>query len=201
MSESRPTPANRRQVLAAMAMGGSGLALALAGAPIRALAQEAPDYSSHPLTGIWLAMANPALPENPQFPAPSVFTADGYVVLSFPPIGIGANGPVIQSSPVGIWEPYDDQTGHFTVVQTQSALDGTYVGSVTINGYPSVQSGDMTFVDRIDLTHITIRDASGAVVAEPPPDASGRPVTGIRMAVDAAGFPEMESEGSPSPEA
>ncbi len=150
---------------------------------------------------MWLAMANPSLAENPQFPAPSFFTADGYVILEFPPIDIGANGPVIQSSPVGVWEPFDDRTGHFTVVQTQSTLDGTFVGSVTINGYPSVQEGDMTFVDRIDLTHVSIRDASGAVVAEPPPDASGRPVTAIRMAVDAPGFPEMQPEGSPSPEA
>lgn len=199
MTAPRTSPANRRQLLAAM--GGSGLALALAASPSRLLAQDTPDYSDHPLTGMWLAMANPALPENPQFPASSLFDANGDVFLSFPPIDVGADGPVIQSSPLGVWEPYDDQTGHFTVVQTMSALDGTFVGSVTIDGYPSVQPDGMTFIDRIDLTHVTIRDANGAIVAEPPPDATGRPVTGMRMAVGAAGFPGADAappEGTPA---
>jgi hypothetical protein len=147
---------------------------------------------------MWLAMANPALPENSPFPAPSWFSADGNVVLAFPPSDIGPNGAVLQSSPVGVWEPYDDRTGHFTVVQTLSTPDGTLIGSVTINGYPSVDADNMTFTDRNDLTHVTIRDASGAVLQEVSPDPNGRKVTAIRMKVDAPGFPETIPAATPA---
>lgn len=93
----------------------------LAASPGQIFAQETTDHSSHPLTSMWLVMANPALPENPSFPAPAWFSASGNVVLAFPPSDIGPNGVVLQSSPVGIWESYDDRTEHFTVVQTLSA--------------------------------------------------------------------------------
>ncbi len=199
MSESRPAPANRRQVLAAMAMSGSGLALALAASPRRALAQETPDYSSHPLTGIWLAMANPALPETQKFPAPGIFTADGIAISSFPVSDIGPGGPVLQTGFIGIWEPYDEQTGHMTVVTMQSGLDGTFLGSVTINGFPHVSDDGATFIDDFSLSYVTIRDASGAVVMEIPPGTPNRPVTAMRMTVGNAGFPETSPEASPAP--
>lgn len=187
------TSTNRRNLITA---AGSGLALSLI-APARGLAQTTNDYSDHPLTGMWLAMANPALPENPPFPAPSLFSAEGYVVLQFPPIDVGADGPVYQGSPVGVWAPHDERTGHFTVVQTLSAPDGSLIGSVTINGFPSVNDDGMTFTDLAELTHITIRDASGAILQEIPPDPSGRRVTAIRMAVDAPGFPEATPVATP----
>jgi len=194
MSATFSALANRRQLIGAA----SGIAVALAATPHRAFAQESVDYSDHPLTGMWLAMANPGLPENPPFPAPSLFGADGTVVLAFPPSDVGPNGPVLQSSPVGVWEPYDDRTGHFTAVQTLSAPDGTLIGSVTINGFPSVNDDNRTFTDRNDLTHVTIRDASGMVLQEVPPDPNGRKVTGIRMAVEAPGFPEGMPEATPA---
>jgi hypothetical protein len=196
MTRQSLTSTNRRQLIAA---AGGGLAVALAAMPNRGLAQAANDYSDHPMTGMWLAMANPALPGNPPLPAPSLFTAEGYVVLQFPPIDIGANGPVIQGNPLGVWEPYDEQTAHFTVVQSLSAPDGTLIGSVTINGFPSVNDDNMTFTDRAELTHVTIRDANGAILQEIPGDPSGRRVTGIRMAVDAPGFPEAEATPAATP--
>lgn len=194
MSTPFSASANRRQILGAA----GGIAAALAAAPHRVFAQESADYSDHPLTGMWLAMANPLLPENPPFPAPSWFSADGHVVLVFPVSDVGPNGLVFQSSPVGVWEPYDDRTGHFTVVQSISALDGTLIGSATINGFPSVNADNLTFTDRNDLTHVTIRDASGMVLQEIPPDPNGRKVTGIRMAVDAPGFPEAAPAATPT---
>ena len=48
-------------------------------------AQEADgSLADHPLTGTWLAMANPPLPEDPKVAAPSYFGADGSVLLMFP---------------------------------------------------------------------------------------------------------------------
>ena len=199
MSTSIPAPANRRQVLAAMAMGGSGLALALAGSSKRALAEEMPDYSSHPLTGVWLAMANPALPETPQYPAPGIFTADGMAITIFPVSDVGPGGPMLQSGFIGVWEPYDERTGHMTVVTMQSSLDGVFLGSVTIDGFPRVSDDDATFEDDLSLTTVTIRDASGAIVQQVPPGAGGRPVTAIRMAVDAPGFPEADASPAATP--
>ena len=198
MSESRPTPANRRQLLAAL--GGGSLALALAASPGRALAQETPDYSNHPLTGVWLAMANPALPENPQFPAPGVFTANGIAITNFSVSDIGPGGPMLQTGFIGVWEPYDERTGHMTVVTMQSSVDGVFLGSVTIDGYPRVSDDGATFVDDFSLVTVTIRDATGAIVQQVPPGSGGRPVTAVRMAVGAPGFPETAVEASPSPE-
>ena len=181
-------------------MGGGGLALALAASSRGALAQAAPDYSSHPLTGMWLAMANPGLPENPQFPAPSLFTADGFVVLVFPPIEMGSDGPLFVGNAAGVWEPYDESTGHFTVVQALSAPDGSLVGSVTINGFPSVNDDDMSFTDHQDKSYVTIRDATGAILQEIPPGPGGRPVNAIRMAVDSPGFPAGVATPAATPE-
>lgn len=191
MTEPRTSPPNRRQLLAAM--GGASFALALAASSNRASAQAIPDYTDHPLTGMWLAMANPGLPENPQFPAPSLFSPDGYVFLQFPPIDIGANGLVAQSLALGVWEPYDEQTGHFTVVQTLLAPEGNLIGSVTIDGHPHVLDDNIHFIDDFSLTYVTIRDAAGAILQEVPPGSGGRPVTATRMAVGAPGFPSAES--------
>src|SRR5262245_368328 len=55
------------------------------------------DYSRHPLTGMWLAMANPALPENPQFPGPALFTADGFMIGILPITDLGPQGTIFQT--------------------------------------------------------------------------------------------------------
>src|SRR5680860_35909 len=118
---------SRRTSLAALA--GGSLALALGSRA--AVAQAEPvDHTGHPLTGMWLAMPNPTLPEGPPFPAPSLFAADGTVLLSFPVCQRGANGVEFYSPVVGTWEPHDEQTGHFTAVQTISDIEGTFLSSV-----------------------------------------------------------------------
>lgn len=188
---------DRRVALATM--GGSALALALAGSLKSASAQSAVDYSSHPLCGTWLAMANPAKPENPQYPAPGIFTADGLAITMFPVSDIGPGGPMLQSGFIGVWEPYDEHTGHMTVVTTQSSMDGVFLGSVTINGFPRVSDDGLMFIDDFSLSYVTIRDASAAIVLEVPPGSGNRPVTAIRMAVGAAGFPEETPAATPTP--
>jgi hypothetical protein len=190
MSTSRNTAVNRRTALAGLGAGGLGIALATGSAG----AAQTMSTADHPLTGMWLAMANPpGQRDDPQFPAPSLFAADGTVILGFVPAALGMDGKIqFTGSPMGVWEPYDEQTGHFTVVQAIADMTGALVGSVTIDGHPKVSDDGMSFSDDGSLVTVTIRDPTNAVVTVIPP-AAGRPVTGIKMQVGIPGFPGEES--------
>lgn len=185
------------------AVGGAGLTLAMAslGRPHRAAAQSV-DHSGHPLSGTWLAMANATLPEDPQFPAPSLFAADGTVLLIFPVTQRGPAGVFYGSPVVGTWEPETERRGSFTAVQVMSDAEGNVTGTLTINGHPEVSEDGQTFVDDGSLTHIVLRDASGAILMEviPTGEPAGPPVTAVRVAVGVSGFPEAPAavEGTPA---
>jgi hypothetical protein len=197
MTTQRPTnPVSRRTALAGL--GAGGLALATIGHS--ASARQNPALADHPLTGVWLAMSNPPVPEDPQSPAPSYFGADGTVVLSFPITQRTAEGMQVNSPALGTWEPYDETTGHFTAVQVLSDLNGNLTGSITIDGYPQVSEDGQSFIDDGSLVTITIRDPSGTVVATIPGLEGGRPVTALRMGPGAPGFPEAGAtpEATPS---
>jgi hypothetical protein len=181
---------SRRAALAGFSAGGLGLALGASSTG----AQGAMSTADHPLMGMWLAMPNPARPDDPQFPAPSLFAADGTVILGFVPAEIGMDGKIqYPGSPMGVWEPYDEQTGHFTAVQAIADMTGKLIGSVTIDGHPHVNEDGMTFIDDGSLVTVTIRDAAGAVVTVVPPGTPGRPVTAVKMRVGNPGFPGEES--------
>jgi hypothetical protein len=181
---------SRRTALAGLGAAGLVLALGARGA----YAAQAISTAAHPLTGMWLAMANPARAEDPKFPAPSLFATDGTVVLGFVPAEIGMNGAIqFPGSPMGVWEPYDEHTGHFTAVQAIADMTGKLVGSVTIDGHPHVSDDGAAFVDDGSLVTVTIRDAAGKVVTVVPPGTPGRPITGIKMRVGAPGFPGEEN--------
>jgi hypothetical protein len=182
-----PHAVTRRATLAALA--GGGLGMALHAAPGMAAAQgDAADYSDHPMTGTWLAMANPPLPESPQVAAPSYFGADGFVLLVFPVSQAGPNGVQFNSAYAGVWEPHDEQTCHFTATQMISDAEGTYLGTVTVDGFPHVNDDGRTFIDDGSLVTVTIRDPSGAVV-DSFPGGGGRAVTGVKLAGGESGFP------------
>ena len=99
---------------------------------------------------------------------------------------------------MGVWEPYDERTGHFTVVQVLTDADGNLTGSATIDGHPKVSEDGLTFLDDGSLVTVTIRDAAGAVVMVIPPGAGGPPVTGVKMRVGNPGFPGQE-DATPVP--
>ena len=193
---------NRRTALASA--GAFAGVLGLNSRVDRAAAQEAPsDLADHPLTGTWLAMANPAArPDDPQFPAPSLFAADGTVLLVFPATQVGPRGVVFNAPVMGVWEADDERRGHFTAVQLLSDANGGSLGSITIDGYPEVSEDGQTFIDDNSKVMITIRDAGGAVVEQilPTGAPTGRPVTAIRMGVGTPGFPEVaaSAEGTPA---
>jgi hypothetical protein len=180
---------SRRTALAGLSAGGVGAALGVRSARAKSLST-----ADHPLMGVWLALANPAgQREAPQFPAPSLFAADGTVILGFVPAAIGMDGKIqYTGSPMGVWEPYDEQTGHFTAVQAIADMTGALVGSVTIDGHPKVNADGMTFTDDGSLVTVTVRDPTGKVVNVIPPT-KGTPVTAIKMRVGNPGFPGEEN--------
>ncbi len=194
MAKPTTTPSvSRRTALAALGMSG----IALSAGSRTAVAQNRPlDHSAHPLYGMWLALANPTLSEDPPYHGPSLFAADGTVLLLAPPSGREPNGIEFASSYMGTWEPYDDRTGHFTAVQIRSNSEGLLIGSVTVDGYPQVSEDGQSFIDDGSLVTVTIRDAAGAVVATIPPGTSSRPVTASRMSPGAPGF--QESDATPT---
>ena len=159
------------------------------------------DLSAHPMAGTWLAMANPPLPEDPQFPAPSLFAADGTVLLVFPASQVGPQGPFFNAPVMGVWESDGERRGHFTAIQLMAAADGTFLGSITIDGYPEVSEDGQTFVDDGSKVMVTIRDAAGAIVDQvlPTGQPAGRPVTGVRMNPGTPGFPEQMPDAAATP--
>ena len=153
--------------------------------------------ADHPLMGMWLAMANPPRAEDPQVPVPSLFAADGTVILGFVPAAIGMDGAIqYPGSAMGVWEPYDERTGHFTAVQAIADATGNLVGSVTIDGHPQVSEDGATFVDDGSLVTITIRDAAGAVVTAVPP---GRRAVRSRPSRCGLAYPGFPGEEAASP--
>ena len=184
---------SRRTALAGLAgLGAGGLVVALGAQGARAA--QGMSTADHPLTGMWLAMANPARAEDPQVPGPSLFAADGTVVLNWVPAGIGLDGALqYLSIYMGVWEPHDERTGHFTAVQTTADATGNLTGTVTVDGHPQVSEDGATFVDTGVLVTVTIRDAAGKTVAVIPPGPTPRPVTGIKMRVGNPGFPGEEN--------
>ncbi len=197
MTTSRMTEAiSRRTALAGL--GAVGVVTALGARSTRAA--QAMNTADHPLMGMWLAMANPPRQgKDPQFPAPSLFAADGTVILGFVPANIGMDGKIqFVGSPMGVWEPYDEQTGHFTAVQALADMTGKLIGSVTIDGHPKVNADGMSFIDDGSLVTVTVRDAAGAIATVVPPSTAGQPVTAIKMRVGIPGFPG-EDTATPVP--
>jgi hypothetical protein len=183
------------------ALGSAGALAAVLGLNSRfsrAAAQEATsDLAGHPLTGTWLAMANPPLAEDPPFAAPSLFGADGTVLLVFPPTQVGPQGMTLNAPIVGVWAPDSERRGHFTAVQPLSDANGAYLGTVTIDGYPEVSEDGQTFIDDGSRAVVTIRDATGTI-AQQVPAVGDRPVTAIRMGVGSPGFPEETTTATPA---
>jgi hypothetical protein len=147
-------------------------------------------------------MANPPLPEDPQIAGPALFAADGTVLLLVPVSQRGPQGPVFNSPYVGVWEPDSDRRGHFTAEQALSAADGTFLGTITVDGFPEVSEDGQTFVDDGSRVTVTIRDAAGMVTNQllPTGKPQGRPIVGQGMMVGAPGFPETEAPAGSTPE-
>ena len=186
----------RRSVLLSAASGALTGALTLGRSPGVAARQGTVSLADHPMTGTWLAMANQA-PGAAQVPVPSYLGADGTVLLVFPPTQVGMQGVEFVSPYMGTWEAETARRAHFTATQLLSDANGAFLGSVTVDGHPEASEDGQRFVDDNTLVMVTIRDAAGAVLQQVS-GAGAPPVTGIRMAAGAPGFPEGATGATPA---
>jgi hypothetical protein len=165
------------------ALGGVGAAAAALGLCHldRASAQDAtPDaMANHPIVGAWMVTTAAG-------PSMAVFFADGINIQGLPASQTGPFGVSFVSPQVGTWELTGPRSVHFTGVQFHSNASGTLVGTVTIDGYPTVSEDGQTLLDDNPESGPTIREADGNVI-----DVlrGGQPVTGVRMGVGTPGFP------------
>jgi hypothetical protein len=182
---------SRRSALAGLGAGGLGLALA-AGGRSAAAQEAATEMANHPIVGAWNATT-------PGGPAPGIFFPNGIALMTPQATQAGPNGVTFVTGQIGVWEPVDARGAHFTGVQIHSDAEGTYVGSVTIDGYPVVSEDGRSLLDDQSRGTITIRDATGAILQEIA-TAGAPPVTGTRMGVGAPGFPAAAPEtATPAP--
>jgi hypothetical protein len=175
------------------ALGGVGAAAAALGLGHlhQAAAQDAtPDaMANHPIVGAWMVTT-------PIGPSLAVFFADGINIQGLQASQAGPLGVTFVGPQVGVWEPTGPRSVHFTGVQWHSDATGTLVGTVTIDGYPTVSEDGQTLLDDNPESGPTIRDAAGTIL-----DVlrGGPPVTGVRMGVGSPGFPEASPEaGTPA---
>lgn len=175
-------------VLAVLLVMASSSFVAFAAGSALQTPEQSIDLATHPMTGTWLAMAQPPVAGDPLVPTPSVFRADGTVLLVFSVAQKGMNGVEYNAAGTGVWEPVDDHMGHFTVVQVISDAKGTFTTTITIDGYLEISDDGQSFLDDGSRSVITIRDASGAIVDVIGDDEPVRPVAGTRMGVDKPGF-------------
>ena len=160
-------------------------------------AQEATPnaLANHPIVGTWMVSTPAGL-------AMAVFFADGTNIQGLPATMPGPQGVTYVSTQVGTWEPIDEHSIHFTGVQLHTNATGTLVGTVTIDGHPTVSEDGQTLRDDNPESGPTIRDAAGNVI-----DVlrGGPPVTGVRMGVENPGLPGTTSmagtaaTGTPAP--
>jgi len=171
------------------ALGGVGVAAAALGLGHleRAAAQEAtPDaMANHPIVGAWMV-------KTPAGPSMAVFFADGINIQGLPASQTGPFGVSFVSPQVGTWEPTGPRSVHFTGVQFHSDATGALVGTITIDGYPTVSEDGQTVLDDNPESGPTVRDAAGTILDAP---RGGPPVTGVRMGVGSPGL----AMGTPVP--
>ena len=151
----------------------------------------AQDLAKHPIVGAWLIMNANA----PQNPSPTIFAADGTVTLADLPSILDPDlGVVFASTGVGVWEPTGERSAHLTFVQVNSDAKGTYLGTLTVDGYPEVSADGQSWTDAGTQVHVTVRDAHNAIIMEAGGGNGAEPITApvhaFRMQVGNPGFPE-----------
>ena len=164
-----------------------------------ATAQEATPsaLARHSIVGAWMIMN----PGNPPNASPAIFSADGTFSAAGAPSAIDPQRGVVLGSPViGVWEPTGERSVHVTWVQALSDLNGTYLGTFTLDGYPEVSADGQSWDDEGTQVHFTIRDASNTIVQEVGGGNAAEPATppvhAMRMQVGNPGLPEGTATAS-----
>jgi hypothetical protein len=185
---------SRRSAFLGFGFGAMGVAAGL-GMHGAALGQES--TTEHPFVGCWLAMVSPA-PDVPPVANITVATSDGFVLNMAPVTRNGPNGVTIASGGAGRWEAIDERSVHFTTVQVLSDQDGAFLGTLTIDGHPTVNDDGMGFVDNSPESQATIRDATGAIVSVLDANRESNPLLASRLEVGAPGTPMASPAASTS---
>lgn len=189
------------QITRRLALGGAlGATAAGLGRGVLPAAAQAVNLADHPMAGMWLALANPPLPDDPPVPGPAHLAADGTFLGMFPITQRGPQGAVFNTPYMGVWESDGERRAHFTAVQLLSDTEGRLTGTITVDGYPEASEDGQTFMDDGSRVMVTIRDAAGAIIEQimPTGEPVGRPVTGVKMRVGAPGFPESSPAATPT---
>jgi hypothetical protein len=153
-------------------------ALTGAGAADRARAQDAAavDLATHPLTGTYRALT-------PQEVVSVIFAADGSVTMGFPPISTEpVLGATFRGPALGTWEAAGERRGHFTVMQSLTDANGTYLGYLTFEGHPTVFDNGVGFRDE-EPQRVVVHDAAGAVVSNEVMAFDGMSATRIALGI------------------
>jgi hypothetical protein len=61
---------------------------------------------------------------------------------------------------LGVWESTGECSGNFTAVPALPDTTGTYIGSLTIDGYLDVSDDGQSFIDDVPEMTLTFRDAA-----------------------------------------
>jgi hypothetical protein len=61
---------------------------------------------------------------------------------------------------LGVWESIGECSGNFTAVPALPDATGTYIGSLTIDGYLDVSDDGQSFIDDVPEMTLTFRDAA-----------------------------------------
>jgi hypothetical protein len=152
----------------------------------------AQDLTKHPIVGAWLIMN----PSDPPSASPAIFAADGTLTVAYVPTSYlqPERGVVLQGAAIGVWEPTGERSIHLTYVQALSDLQGTYLGTFTLDAYPEVSEDGRSFLDDGTQVHFTFRDATNTIVQEVGGESGAQaatpPVHAMRMQVGNPGFPD-----------
>ena len=146
--------------------------------------QPAEDLTGHPLVGVWLALV-PGAPGTPAVANPTIFTADGQVMLVAPGTRSEQNGVSVASGGIGTWESTGERSGAFTAVRVLSDADGTYLGTATIEGHLTVSEDGQTNSDTSPRSKVTFRNPAGEVAQVVPGYRDLHPVTSTRIVAGA----------------
>jgi hypothetical protein len=180
------------------AMMGGAVAETIPGNGLTALGASSQEEDSplagHPMVGSWLVTT-------PGGPSLALFAADGSVTMGIQPTQVGVmgvgNDVTFVGAEIGTWEATGERSAHFTALQVLSDVAGTYLGTVTIDGYPVASADGQTLLDDGSQGEITVRDATGAIVTVlGQGDESLPQITGVRMGVGEPGFPDATAANS-----
>ena len=145
--------------------------------------------ADHPLTGLWLAMVELASRPGTFMAVPTIFSPDGFVLLSFPVTEFIESEVKLKGAAIGTWEPVGPRKGHLTAIQVMSDTTGAYEGSLTIDAYPSVSDDGLTFEENLEESVLTVRDNRNVVINVLRHDRP-RGMAARRMSPGQTGFPD-----------